>query len=148
MIRAESVTIVKFRRFPWQPYPLGRKSKNNDVDLYGKPLEMSSFAGKTVHREMRVHRGVRDSRSRSAKPILARRIPVSCATRLGRGGEKTLFIEPGSQWENGFIESFSGKLRYELLDRAIFEHSAPQIIGLTSDRIVTTPERIDWPDIP
>ena len=34
---------------------------------------------------------------------------------------KTLFIEPGSPWENGYIESFNGKLRDELLNREIFE---------------------------
>ena len=28
--------------------------------------------------------------------------------------------EPGSPWENGYIESFNGKLRDELLDREIF----------------------------
>ena len=33
---------------------------------------------------------------------------------------KTLFIEPGSPWENGYVESFNGKLRDELLDREIF----------------------------
>lgn len=33
---------------------------------------------------------------------------------------KPLFIEPGSPWENGYIESFNGKLRYELLDGEIF----------------------------
>ena len=32
----------------------------------------------------------------------------------------TLFIEPGSPRENGYIESFNGKLRDELLDREIF----------------------------
>jgi len=32
-----------------------------------------------------------------------------------------LFIEPGSPWENGYIESFNGKLRDELLNREIFE---------------------------
>jgi len=32
----------------------------------------------------------------------------------------TLFIEPGSPWKNGYIESFNGKLRDELLDREIF----------------------------
>jgi transposase InsO family protein len=31
-----------------------------------------------------------------------------------------LFIAPGSPWENGYIESFNGKLRDELLDREIF----------------------------
>ena len=35
-------------------------------------------------------------------------------------GVKTLFIEPSSPWENGYIESFNGKLRDELLDREIF----------------------------
>ena len=40
---------------------------------------------------------------------------------LGRTGVKTLFIEPGSPWENGYMESFNGKLRDELLDREIFE---------------------------
>jgi transposase InsO family protein len=35
-------------------------------------------------------------------------------------GVKTLFIEPGSPWENGYIESFNGKMRDELLDREIF----------------------------
>ena len=29
---------------------------------------------------------------------------------------KPLFIQPGSPWENGYCESFNGKMRYELLD--------------------------------
>ena len=33
----------------------------------------------------------------------------------------TLFIEPGSPWENGYIESFNGKLKDELLKREIFD---------------------------
>ena len=39
---------------------------------------------------------------------------------LERIGSKTLFIEPGSPWENGYNESFNGKLRDELLNREIF----------------------------
>ena len=39
---------------------------------------------------------------------------------LGRIGVKTLFIEPGSPWENGYNESFNGKLRDEVLNREIF----------------------------
>jgi putative transposase len=39
---------------------------------------------------------------------------------LDRLGVKTLFIEPGSPWEKGYIESFNGKLRDELLNREIF----------------------------
>jgi len=39
---------------------------------------------------------------------------------LNKIGVKTLFIEPGSPWENGYVESFNGKLRDELLNREIF----------------------------
>ena len=39
---------------------------------------------------------------------------------LGKVGVKTLFIEPGSPWENGYCESFNGKLRDELLAREVF----------------------------
>lgn len=39
---------------------------------------------------------------------------------LDRVGVKTLFIEPGSPWENGYIESFNGRLRDELLNGEIF----------------------------
>jgi len=33
---------------------------------------------------------------------------------------KTLYITPGSPWENGHNDSFNGKLRDELLNREIF----------------------------
>ena len=33
---------------------------------------------------------------------------------------KTLFIEPGSPWENGYNENFNGGLRDELLNCEIF----------------------------
>lgn len=33
---------------------------------------------------------------------------------------KTLYIEPGSPWENGYVESFNGKLRDELLNGEVF----------------------------
>jgi putative transposase len=39
---------------------------------------------------------------------------------LNQIGVKALFIEPGSPWENGYIESFNGKLRDELINREIF----------------------------
>jgi len=47
---------------------------------------------------------------------------VAIAVRewLSRLEVETLFIEPGSPWENGYIESFNGKLRDELLNGEIF----------------------------
>ena len=41
-------------------------------------------------------------------------------TWLNKLSVKPLFIEPGSPWENGFIESFNGKMRDELLAGEIF----------------------------
>ncbi len=35
-------------------------------------------------------------------------------------GAKTAYIEPGSPWENGYVESFNGKLRDELLNMEVF----------------------------
>jgi transposase InsO family protein len=39
---------------------------------------------------------------------------------LAKVGVATLYIEPGSPWENGYVESFNGKLRDELLNGEIF----------------------------
>ena len=57
---------------------------------------------------------------------------VACNVRgwLGRIGVKTLFIEPGSPWENGYCESFNSKLRDELLAGELFStlHEAKVLI--------------------
>ena len=37
-------------------------------------------------------------------------------------GIKTLYIEPGSPWENGYVESFNSRLRDEFLNRELFLH--------------------------
>jgi len=41
---------------------------------------------------------------------------------LNRVGVKTLFIEPGSPWENGYVESFNGKFRDECLNGETFDN--------------------------
>jgi transposase InsO family protein len=40
---------------------------------------------------------------------------------LGRSGSGTLYIEPGSPWQNGYAESFNARLRDELLNVEMFE---------------------------
>jgi transposase InsO family protein len=39
---------------------------------------------------------------------------------LAKTGAKTLYIEPGSPWENSYCESFNSKLRDEFLNGEIF----------------------------
>jgi putative transposase len=48
---------------------------------------------------------------------------------LARRGTETLFVEPGSPWENGYIESFNSRLRDELLNRQLFS-------GLREARVI------------
>ena len=40
--------------------------------------------------------------------------------RISAVGARAALIEPGSPWENGYIASFSARLRDELLDGEIF----------------------------
>lgn len=47
-------------------------------------------------------------------------IAIALKDWLRRLGVSTLYIEPGSPWENGYNESFNGKLRDELLNGEIF----------------------------
>ena len=65
-----------------------------------------------------VRKGVPDNiRSDNGSEFTATRV----RDWLGRVGVKTLYIEPGSPWENGYIERFNGKLRDELLAREMFD---------------------------
>ena len=67
--------------------------------------------------ELMIERGVPDHiRSDNGPEFTAK----SVREWLERVGAKTLYIQPGSPWENGYCESFNGKLRDELLDREIF----------------------------
>ncbi len=47
---------------------------------------------------------------------------VALAVRnwIGAVGSQTAYIEPGSPWENGYCESFNGRMRDELLNGEIF----------------------------
>ena len=55
-------------------------------------------------------------RSDNGSEFTARRVQAW----LKRLDVRPLYIEPGSPWENGYIESFNGKMRDELLAREIF----------------------------
>ena len=40
---------------------------------------------------------------------------------MGKLDVKPLYIEPGSPWENGFVESFHNRFRDELFNRELFD---------------------------
>ena len=54
---------------------------------------------------------------------------------------KTLFMEPGSLWENGHIESFNGRLRDELLNETLFTSLAHARVALEEWRRDCNTER-------
>ena len=67
--------------------------------------------------ELFVNRAVPDHIRSDNGPEFTSRAVREWLERIGVG---TLFIEPGSPWENGYVESFNGKLRDELLNGEIF----------------------------
>ena len=71
----------------------------------GKCLSCKTLRGVPVH-----------IRSDNGSEFIAKKVRQF----LSRLSVKPLFIEPGSPWENGYIESFNGKMRDELLLREIF----------------------------
>jgi len=56
---------------------------------------------------------------------------------LGHAQVRTLYIQKASPWENGYVESFNGKLRDELLNRELF-------LGLEEARVVLDAWRLDY----
>ena len=65
-----------------------------------------------------IRRGVPDYiRSDNGSEFTAKQV----RSWLGKVGVRTLYIEPGSPWENGYLESFNGKFRDELLNVEIFD---------------------------
>lgn len=54
------------------------------------------------------------------RECLAIRVARTLRRWLGRVGAGTRYITPGSPWENGYCESFHGKLRDEPLNRELF----------------------------
>jgi transposase InsO family protein len=67
--------------------------------------------------EVMVWRGIPEHlRSDNGPEFIAREL----RQWLARLGTATLYIEPGSPWENGYCESFNGKLRDECLNGEIF----------------------------
>ena len=56
---------------------------------------------------------------------------------LAESGVETLYIEPGSPWENGYCESFNSRLRDELLNRELF-------MDLREAKVVVEDFRLDY----
>lgn len=65
---------------------------------------------------MEIHEIPEHIRSDNGPEMIAERL----RNWLGRLGTKTIYITPGSPWENGYCESFNGKLRDELLNGELF----------------------------
>ena len=96
----------------------------NVIDEFSRECLSVKVARRLTHRDVLdvlfdlfLERGVPvHIRSDNGSEFIAKKVRMF----LFRLSVKPLFIEPGSPWENGYIESFNGKMRDELLDREIF----------------------------
>ena len=61
---------------------------------------------------------------------------------LQKRGAETLFVAPGSPWENGYVESFNGRLRDELLNREMLSGVREARVILAMHRRWYNEERI------
>lgn len=96
----------------------------NIVDEYSKE-SLACFTKRRINSqdvilvlaELFLTRGIpKHIRSDNGPEFIAKRL-VTWLKGLDVG---PLFIQPGSPWENGYCESFNGKMRYEFLDGEIF----------------------------
>ena len=109
----------------------------HDSDERGRPLKWFSLIDEYTREclALQVERSMTaaDVVDVLASVLLARGIPghirsdngpefIASAIRqyLRTAGIGTLYIEPGSPWENGYAESFNGRLRDELLNLELF----------------------------
>jgi len=60
---------------------------------------------------------------------------------LAQEGTATLYIEPGSPWENGYSESFNSRLRDELLNGELFSSEKEAVVFLEQRRRAYNEER-------
>jgi putative transposase len=72
-------------------------------------------------------------RSDNGPEFIAEAVRVWLAGR----GSKTLYIAPGSPWENAYSETFNSRLRDELLDREVFE-------TLKEAKVILEDHRLDY----
>src|SRR5271163_3755006 len=72
------------------------------IDMTGLPPQVNSLSFHLVQKSP-----VRSMRSDNGPEFVAKEL----RKWLGNVGTGTLYIEPGSPWENGYCESFNGKLR-------------------------------------
>jgi transposase InsO family protein len=74
--------------------------------------------------------------------ILVQHLAHEAAPRpLCRLEDKTAYIESGSPWENGYCESFNGRMRDELLNGKIFYSLRDAQIIIESSRIHSNTKR-------
>ena len=96
----------------------------NVIDEYTRECLVAKAARRLTHKDVLevltdlfLERGVPvHIRSDNGSEFIAKKVRMF----LSRLSVKPLFIEPGSPWENGYIESFNGKMRDELLARELF----------------------------
>lgn len=96
----------------------------NVIDEYTRECLVAKAARRLTHKDVLevltdlfLERGVPvHIRSDNGSEFIAKQVRMF----LSRLSVKPLFIEPGSPWENGYIESFNGKMRDELLARELF----------------------------
>ena len=103
----------------YKPEEIVKKLREADV-LLSEGLSISAMVKQiavsvdTYHRWRREYGGMKVAQAKRFKDLEKENV------RLKKLVAEPIYITPGSPWENGYCESFNGKMRYEFLNGEIF----------------------------
>jgi hypothetical protein len=90
---------------------------SSSTEEHNAGIQLVAYKSFTCPRASHDHTGPENGRPDDGPEFAAQR----ARDWMDKVSVKTMFIEPGSPWEHGFIEPFNGKLRDELPNREIFD---------------------------
>ena len=107
----------------WDDYPNKWQRQDLGIDLVFKDKEGLIWAvqAKCYGEHRTTTKGDMNSfLADTGRKEVDRRLWLQTTNKIKAVGAKTAYIEPGSPWENGYCESFNGRMRDELLNGEIF----------------------------
>ena len=118
-VAAEAVVDKYAERVRWAREAAGDRAGEIELQCWTVAVQVVPNANEVIEAlaDVMLWRGVPENiRSDNGPEFVA----AELRKWLGHVGTGTLYIEPGSPWENGYCESFNGKLRDECLNGEIF----------------------------
>src|SRR5262249_17360516 len=120
---AQSCLVLRLCRGPhprWTQVPDAQRARRVHPRMSGDPCRPQAQGDRCDRLSIRPVHPARHSRSHVRSDNGPEFVARAVQDWIAVVGAKTAYIERGSPWENGYIESFNARLRDELLNGEIF----------------------------